>query len=177
MMHWIDALLQGVLLGGLYALFAMGQSLIFGVMRLTNVAHGDFIILAAFGALVAAGGSQLNPFLVMLLLAPIAFGVGYAAQRGILNGTLGRDPLPSLVVTFGLSIVIQNLLLEIFSADTRSISALGLETKAKVSPLACCRSSFSSSPSSPPPACNGYSTAPRLGARFAPPPTTKTSPS
>ena len=129
MINWLDALLQGVLLGGLYALFAMGQSLIFGVMRLTNVAHGDFIVLAAFVAFAAAGASNLNPFLVLLLMAPVAFGVGYAAQRGILNGTLGRDPLPSLVVTFGLSIILQNLLLEIFSADTRSINTFGLETK------------------------------------------------
>jgi branched-chain amino acid transport system permease protein len=129
MMHWIDALIQGVLLGGLYALFAMGQSLIFGVMRLTNVAHGDFIILAAFAAFAGASALQLNPSLVLLLLTPVAFAFGYATQRGILNGTLGRDPLPSLVVTFGLSIIVQNALLEIFSADTRSISAFGLETK------------------------------------------------
>jgi branched-chain amino acid transport system permease protein len=127
--HWLDAFLQGVMLGGLYALFAMGQSLIFGVMRLTNTAQGDFIILAAFAGLAAAQTLQLNPFLVMLLLLPVAFVFGYALQRGVLNGTLGKDPLPSLVVTFGLSIVIQNLLMEIFSADTRSISALGLETK------------------------------------------------
>jgi branched-chain amino acid transport system permease protein len=129
MIHWVDALLQGALLGGLYALFAMGQSLIFGVMRLTNVAHGDFIILAAFAALAATNATHLNAFLVLLLLAPVAFGFGYAAQRGILNRTLGRDPLPSLVVTFGLSIVVQNVLLEIFSADTRSIRAFGLETQ------------------------------------------------
>jgi branched-chain amino acid transport system permease protein len=62
------------------------------------------------------------------LLLPAAFGVGYALQRGVLNGTLGRDPLPSLVVTFGLSIVIQNALLELFSADPRSIESGGLNT-------------------------------------------------
>jgi branched-chain amino acid transport system permease protein len=129
MIPWFDAIVQGVMLGGLYALFAMGQSLIFGVMRLTNTAHGDFIILAAFAGLAAVTGFNINPFLMMLALSPIAFGFGYALQRGVLNGTLGDDPLPSLVVTFGLSIVIQNLLMEIFSADTRSISALGLETK------------------------------------------------
>jgi branched-chain amino acid transport system permease protein len=129
MLHWLDAILQGAMLGGLYALFALGQSLIFGVMRLTNTAHGDFIVLAAFAGMAAVGAWQLNPFLIMLALLPIAFVFGYALQRGVLNGTLGADPLPSLVVTFGLSIVIQNLLQEIFSADTRSISALGLETK------------------------------------------------
>ncbi len=137
MLNWIDTVLQGVLLGGLYALFAMGQSLILGVMRLTNTAHGDFIILAAFAGFALISGVPgtsvtglgLNPAITMLFLVPIAATFGYALQRGVLNGTLGADPMPSLVVTFGLSIVIQNLLLEIFSADTRSISALGVETQ------------------------------------------------
>jgi branched-chain amino acid transport system permease protein len=131
----LDVLLQGLLLGGLYALFALGLSLVFGVMRLTNTAHGDFIVLAAFAAigglaalapLLPAGGGA--PFVVALLLLPVSFGFGYALQRWVLNGTLGRDPLPSLVVTFGLSIVIQNLLLETFSADPRSIDSEGLST-------------------------------------------------
>lgn len=128
-MEWIGTVLQGMMLGGLYALFAMGLSLMFGVMRLTNVAHGDFIILTAFAAFAATASFGLNLWLALLLLLPLAFVFGYGLQRGVLNGTLGKDPLPSLVVTFGLSIVIQNLLMEIFSADTRSISALGLETK------------------------------------------------
>jgi branched-chain amino acid transport system permease protein len=126
----IDTIVQGVLLGGLYALFAMGQSLMFGVMRLTNVAHGDFIILAAFGAfsLVMAVGLPPGaaPWMAMGLLLPIAFATGYGLQRVLLNRTLGRDPLPSLVVTFGLAIVIQNLLQEVYSADPRSIESGGL---------------------------------------------------
>ena len=117
------------MLGGLYALFAMGLSLMFGVMRLTNVAHGDFIILTAFAAFAATASLGIHLWIALLLLLPLAFVFGYGLQRGVLNGTLGDDPLPSLVVTFGLSIVIQNLLMEIFSADTRSISAMGLETK------------------------------------------------
>ncbi len=137
MLNWIDTVLQGIILGGLYALFALGQSLILGVMRLTNVAHGDFIILGAFAgfALISGvpgtplAGLGLNPALTLLILLPIAAGFGYALQRGVLNGTLGADPMPSLVVTFGLSIIIQNLLLEVFSADNRSISALGVETQ------------------------------------------------
>jgi branched-chain amino acid transport system permease protein len=127
--EWFNTILQGVMLGGLYALFAMGLSLMFGVMRLTNVAHGDFIILTAFAAFAATASLGINLWIALLLLLPLAFVFGYGLQRGVLNGTLGNDPLPSLVVTFGLSIVIQNLLMEIFSADTRSISALGLETK------------------------------------------------
>lgn len=119
----IDILIQGLLLGGLYALFALGQSLMFGVMRLTNTAQGDFIILGGFSAISLAAATGLSPGLTLLLIAPAAFAVGYLLQRFVLNGTLGRDPLPSLVVTFGLAIIIQNLLLEVYSADPRSLEA------------------------------------------------------
>ena len=122
----METLVQGLLLGGLYGLFALGQSLMFGVMRLTNTAHGDFLILGAFSslALVALG---LAPWVALLATLPLAWVAGYAMQRVVLNGTLGKDPLPSLVVTFGLSIVIQNLLLELFSADPRSIDSGGFD--------------------------------------------------
>ncbi len=116
-----DILIQGLLLGGLYALFALGQSLMFGVMRLTNTAQGDFIILGGFFAISLAAATGLSPGMALLLVAPAAFIFGYALQRFVLNGTLGRDPLPSLVVTFGLAIIIQNMLLEIYSADPRSL--------------------------------------------------------
>src|SRR5262249_37697933 len=97
----LDTLIQGLLLGGLYCLFALGQSLMFGVMRLTNTAQGDFIVLAAFAAVALASLVALHPAVIGLALLPVAFGFGYALQRWVLNGTLGRDPLPSLVVTFG----------------------------------------------------------------------------
>lgn len=118
-----EILLQGLLLGGLYALFALGQSLMFGVMRLTNTAQGDFIILGGFFAISLVGATGLSPGLAFVLIAPLAFVFGYALQRLVLNGTLGRDALPSLVVTFGLAIIIQNLLLELYSADPRSLDA------------------------------------------------------
>jgi branched-chain amino acid transport system permease protein len=126
----LETIVQGVLLGGLYTLFALGQSLMFGVMRLTNTAQGDFIILGAFAVIagVSLTGDAM-PWLVVLAVLPVAFGFGYALQRYVLNGTLGKDPLPSLVVTFGLSIVIQNLLLELFSADPRAIETGGLNTQ------------------------------------------------
>ena len=130
----IETLLQGVLLGGLYCLFALGQSLMFGVMRLTNTAQGDFIVLAAFAAIAGLSVAAVGPWLIALLLLPVAFAFGYALQRQVLNGTLGRDPLPSLVVTFGLSIVIQNLLLQLFSADPRSIETAGLNTRSLALP-------------------------------------------
>lgn len=123
----MEVVVQGLLLGGLYGLFALGLSLMFGVMRLTNIAHGDFIILCAFFALVLSG-LGVPVALAILLTLPVAWAAGYAIQRFILNGTLGKDPLPSLVVTFGLAIVTQNFLQEMFSADPRSINSGGLST-------------------------------------------------
>lgn len=125
-----DMLLQGLLLGGLYALFALGQSLMFGVMRLTNTAQGDFIILGGFFSISLVGATGLAPGWALLLIAPAAFMFGYVLQRFVLNGTLGKDPLPSLVVTFGLAIIIQNLLLELYSADPRSldVGAIALDS-------------------------------------------------
>jgi branched-chain amino acid transport system permease protein len=123
----METIVQGLLLGGLYGLFALGLSLMFGVMRLTNTAHGDFIILGAFSTLTLVSVG-LAVWQALLLTLPLAWMLGYAVQRLILNGTLGKDPLPSLVVTFGLSIVTQNLLLELFSADPRSIETDGFNT-------------------------------------------------
>jgi len=127
-MNWLDTILQGVLLGGLYALFAAGLSLVFGIMRLVNLAHGDLIIFAAFLILFLVSALGLNPFLAAVIAAPLMFAAGWALQFLLLNRTLGRDILPPLLVTFGLSIVIQNGLLEGFTADSRRISAGTLET-------------------------------------------------
>ena len=127
-MGWLDAIIQGVLLGGLYALFATGLSLIFGVMRLVNIAYGDLIVLAAFLGLAMVNGTGVHPFLSLIVTVPVMAGIGYALQRGILNLTLGGDILPPLLVTFGLSIIIQNVLLEVFSADTQRLKAGALET-------------------------------------------------
>ena len=128
MTDWLDALAQGVLLGGLYALFAAGLSLMFGVMRLVNLAHGDLIVLAAFVILFLAGKLGLDPFVAVMVSLPILFIAGFALQHVLLNRTLGRDLLPPLLVTFGLSIIIQNGLLEIFSADSQRLRSGAIET-------------------------------------------------
>jgi branched-chain amino acid transport system permease protein len=128
MTAWLDALIQGLLLGGLYALFAAGLSLIFGVMRLVNLAHGDLIVLAAFIILVVTDRFGLNPFVAVLIAAPILFLAGFALQHVLLNRTLGGDLLPPLLVTFGLSIIIQNGLLQIFSADSQRLRVGAIET-------------------------------------------------
>jgi branched-chain amino acid transport system permease protein len=124
----LNTLLQGVMLGGLYALFAAGLSLIFGIMRLVNLAHGDLIVLAAFIVLGVTQALGIGPFLGTLVAAPILFAFGYALQHALLNRTLGRDILPPLLVTFGLSIIIQNGLLEVFSADSQRLAAGAIET-------------------------------------------------
>ena len=128
MTGWLDALIQGVLLGGLYALFAAGLSLIFGVMRLVNLAHGDFIVVAAYIILLVAGQLGLDPFVAALVALPILFAAGYALQHVLLNRALGRDLLPPLLVTFGLSIIIQNGLLQLFSADSVRLRSGAIET-------------------------------------------------
>jgi branched-chain amino acid transport system permease protein len=125
---WADALIEGILLGGLYALFAAGLSLIFGIMRLVNLAHGDLIVLAAFVILTITAWLGFDTFTATLAVLPIMFAVGFALQHFLLNRTLGRDLLPPLLVTFGLSIIIENGLLEFFSADSQRLRAGAIET-------------------------------------------------
>jgi branched-chain amino acid transport system permease protein len=128
-MQWLNVIIQGVLVGGLYAMFAAGLALIFGVMRLVNIAHGDLIVLAAYLALVVMETLGINPLAAILIVVPGMGALGYALQRGLLNRTLGDDLLPPLLVTFGLSIIIQNGLLEVFTADSRRLAAGTIEVE------------------------------------------------
>ena len=128
-MIWVETIIQGLLLGGLYALFAAGLSLVFGIMRLVNLAHGDLIIAAAFVILLMVEFTGFNPFVSALIAAPVLFGFGYVLQRVVLNRVLGNDILPPLLVTFGLSVALQNGMLELFSADSRRLPAGGLENQ------------------------------------------------
>src|SRR5947209_17635923 len=98
-MDWVNTIVQGVLIGGLYAMFAAGLSLIFGVMRLVNIAHGDLIVLAAYLALVTIETLGVGPLASLLIVVPAMAAIGYALQRLLLNRTLGDDLLPPLLVT------------------------------------------------------------------------------
>jgi branched-chain amino acid transport system permease protein len=131
---WLSVIVQGVLLGGLYALFAVGLSLTFGIMRLVNIGHGDLIVLAAFVALVAVQLLGIHPLASLAIVVPVMFALGYLLQRGLLNRTLGESILPPLLVTFGLSVIIENLLLQLFGADTRRLHVGALETESLVLP-------------------------------------------
>jgi branched-chain amino acid transport system permease protein len=126
MLPWLDTVIQGVLLGGLYALYATGLSLIFGIMRLVNLAHGDFIIVAAYLMLAVAVSLGIDVFVAFAIAVPVMFVFGYGLQALVFNRTLGADILPPLLVTFGLSIILQNGLLLGFSADTRRLPIGGL---------------------------------------------------
>ncbi len=118
-----ELILNGVFLGALYALFGLGLSLAFGIMKIINLAHGDFIVVAAFIATSATALAGINPYLALLIVVPVMAVLGYLLQDCILNRVVGRGVLPPLLLTFGLSIIIQNSLQEIFSADTRSLLA------------------------------------------------------
>lgn len=136
-MIWLDTLVQGILLGGLYALFAAGLSLVFGIMRLVNLAHGDLIVLAAYLILGVMGALGLHPFVAVLIAAPVMFCVGWLLQTYVLNRVLGEDILPPLLVTFGLSVVIQNGLLETYSANSQKLTAGAIEAQSvQVGPIA-----------------------------------------
>jgi branched-chain amino acid transport system permease protein len=126
-MTWVNAVVQGILLGGLYALFATGLSLVFGVMRIVNLAHGDLIILASFLSVTLVDATGWNPLLTLVLVMPLMAALGFALQYGLLNFTLDSGLAP-LLATFGLSVIIQNALLEQYSADGQGLYAGSIET-------------------------------------------------
>jgi branched-chain amino acid transport system permease protein len=127
-MAWLNILIQGSLLGGFYALFAIGLSMSFGIMRLVNIAHGDLIVLSAYVGMVVIQSTGLDPFASLLIVVPAMFGLGYALQRGLLNFTLSGGLLPPLLVTFGISIIIQNGLLQGFGAYDHRLQEGAIET-------------------------------------------------
>jgi branched-chain amino acid transport system permease protein len=125
---WINQIVQGVLLGGLYAMFAMGLSLSAGIMRFINIAHGDLIVLVSFLILTLTTNLGLSPLMATLATLPLVFAGGYVLQRLLLQRVLGQGVLPIILVTFGLSIIIQNGLQGVYGADTRKVLAGGIET-------------------------------------------------
>ena len=120
-MVWVNTILQGVLLGGLYALLACGLSLMFGVMRIINLAHGDLVVLGAYLIWTVVQHTALSPFLAALLVLPLMLALGYALHVLLLERSLRAGPLVPLLTTFGLAIVIQNMLLQVFSPDVQSL--------------------------------------------------------
>lgn len=121
-MSWVNAVIQGVLTGGLYALFACGLSLMFGVMKIINLAHGDLAVVAGYVGLGVIAVTHIPAVWSFLLVVPVMAVAGYVLQRTVIQASLDRGVLTTLLVTFGLSVVIENGLLRFFSADSHSLS-------------------------------------------------------
>ncbi len=121
LMGWVNAIIQGILTGGLYALFACGLSLMFGVMKLVNLAHGDLAVVAAYIGIGVIAVIHI-PFLWSVpIVVAIMAALGYVLQRSLFQSAISRGELTTLIVTFGLSIVIENGLLQFFTANNRGI--------------------------------------------------------
>src|SRR5580658_301723 len=135
-MTWVNAIIQGVLTGGLYALFACGLSLMFGVMKVVNLAHGDLAVVAGYIAVGVITVTHIPVLWSFIIVVPVMAVLGYVLQRTLIQSALNRGVLTTLIVTFGLSIVIENGLLQFFTANTRGIG----------SGLALVRDSFSLGP-------------------------------
>ncbi|MGO8957731.1 MAG: branched-chain amino acid ABC transporter permease [Streptosporangiaceae bacterium] len=121
-MTWVNAIIQGVMLGGLYALFACGLSLMFGVMKVINLAHGDLAVVAAYVALGVIAVTHVPTVWSFALVVPIFAGLGYLLQRTLLQAALNRGIPTTLLVTFGLSVVIEAGLQQFLSANSHSLN-------------------------------------------------------
>ncbi|HEY2506103.1 MAG TPA: branched-chain amino acid ABC transporter permease [Streptosporangiaceae bacterium] len=129
-MAWVNAIIQGVLTGGLYALFACGLSLLFGVMKVVNLAHGDLAVVAGYIAVGVITVTHIPVLWSFIIVVPVMAGAGYVLQRTLIQASLDRGVLTTLIVTFGVSVVIENGLLQFFTANSRGIGAnLSLVTK------------------------------------------------
>lgn len=122
-------ILNGILLGGLYAVIAIGLSTMFGIVKLVNLAHGDLMILGSFLSLVLANSLGVSPYLSIVVIVPVMYFVGFYVQGFLINRVLGKGMEPPLLVAFGLSIILQNLLLLVFTPDARSLmTVLAIKT-------------------------------------------------
>ena len=115
----IQQIVNGILLGGVYALVGVGMSMIFGIVQLTNLAHGEFVILSAYLSTTLCTALGLHPLLTLIITVPLMFVIGVVLQNLLINRVMARGSEPALLVTFGLSIIIQNALLLLFSADAQ----------------------------------------------------------
>ncbi|MFM9441093.1 branched-chain amino acid ABC transporter permease [Streptomyces acidiscabies] len=127
-MTWVNAIAQGMLLGGIFAMAAAGLSLVFGVMRIANLAHGDLMILGGYVASVAAVHLGVPVPLTVLVSMAAVGGLGYLIQRTLLDRAMGLGEFAPLMVTFGISVIIPNVLVQLFSNDSQPLSIGALST-------------------------------------------------
>lgn len=129
-MTWVNDIVQGIFLGGAYALTAVGLSLMFGVMRMVNLAHGDLAVCGTYLATTVMAAFGVPLWIALLIMVPLAFLLGMVLQVSLFDRALRTGPTAPLLVTFGLSVLIENLLLQIYSANTRGVLAGNLDVAA-----------------------------------------------
>lgn len=118
-MDVVQILMNGLLLGGVYALIGVGMTMIFGIVGLTNLAHGEFVIMGAYASTLLAGAAGIDPVFTLLVTVPCMFAIGYVLQRVMINHAMDRGAEPALLVTFGLSIILQDGMLLLLTVDAR----------------------------------------------------------
>ena len=124
MSNFLQLAVNGVLLGGFYALLGVGLTMIFGIVGLTNLAHGEFVILGAYGSTLLAAWAGVDPILSLVVTVPLMFLLGMGLQAGLVNRVMEKGSEPALLVTFGLSIMLQDAILLLFSADAQHATAV-----------------------------------------------------
>ena len=114
-----QVIVNGILLGGVYALLGVGMTMMFGIVKLTNLAHGEFVIIGSFLSTVIAKAIGCDPILTLIVTVPLMFIIGMILQSGLINRVMLIGAEPALLVTFGLSIALADAMLLIFSADAQ----------------------------------------------------------
>ncbi len=122
-MNGVQLILNGMMLGGFYALLGLGMTMVLGIVGITNLAHGEFVVLGAYLSTLLAQALHVDPLLTLLVAAPAMFFLGWALQAGLINRVIFRGKEASLLVTFGVSIILQDAMLLLFSADARHTSS------------------------------------------------------
>ena len=122
-MTFVQNIINGILLGGIYALLGVGMTMMFGIVKLTNLAHGEFIIMGAFASTLIANALGIDPIITLIITVPVMFIIGMILQSVLINRVMLQGSEPALLVTFGLSIILQDAMLLLFTADARSASA------------------------------------------------------
>jgi len=131
-MQVIQLIINGILLGGIYAVLGVGMTMIFGIVKLTNLAHGEFVILGAYGSTLLAQALGVDPLLTLIVTVPCMFFIGMGLQTGLINRVMLKGSEPALLVTFGLSIILQDAMLLLFTADARHAGAAYSSTILKI---------------------------------------------
>ena len=131
-MYIIQIIINGILLGGIYAILGVGMTMIFGIVKLTNLAHGEFVIIGAYASTLLAQALGVDPILTLIITIPFMFLVGMGLQTGLINRVMLKGSEPALLVTFGLSIILQDAMLLLFTADARHAGAAYSSTILKI---------------------------------------------